>query len=281
MFASTASHTRRSRLLATFALATLSTLSLGACSQAGGTTVSADLSSTPPQITGDTVGTAAPVGGATGDDVTPPPPTSEAPLAADASTNAQLLRDGVVVRATPSDTADAVVTLDDRTSFGSVTTLLVLDQRNDWISVSLPTRPNGSTGWVKSGDVKLRTNDFSIVVDRSTHTLTVTRGGVLAATSPVAIGADATPTPGGTYYVTDLVENDNPTGPYGPYALGLSAHSEVLTEFGGGDGQVAIHGNNDASKIGQSVSNGCIRIDNELVRQLADIVPLGTPVTIV
>jgi len=243
--------------------------------------VSADLSSTPPQVTGATIGTAPPVGGPTGNDVTPQLPTTEAPLAADASTNAQLLRDDVAVRSAPSESGATVVTLDDYTTFGSRTTLLVLDQRDGWINVSLPTRPNGSTGWVKATDVKLRSNDFSIVVDRGARTLTVTRGGVLAASSSVAIGADATPTPGGTYYVTDLVENDDPTGPYGPFALGLSAHSEVLTQFGGGDGQVAIHGNNDPSKIGQSVSNGCVRVDNELVRQLADIVPLGTPVTIV
>ena len=81
-------------------------------------------------------------------------------------------------------------------------------------------------------------------------------------------------------YVTDVLDTGNDGGAYGPFALGLSAHSETLSEFGGGDGQVGIHGTNDPSSIGNNVSHGCVRVPNDIVSQLAAIVPLGTPVTI-
>jgi lipoprotein-anchoring transpeptidase ErfK/SrfK len=69
-------------------------------------------------------------------------------------------------------------------------------------------------------------------------------------------------------------------GAYGPFALGLSAHSDVLTEFAGGDGQVGIHGTNDPATIGQAVSHGCVRVTNDVITRLEALVSLGTPVTI-
>jgi lipoprotein-anchoring transpeptidase ErfK/SrfK len=67
---------------------------------------------------------------------------------------------------------------------------------------------------------------------------------------------------------------------YGPYAYGLSGHSEVLTQFNGGDAELGIHGNNDESVLGKSVTHGCIRISNDSITRLAGMLPLGTPVEI-
>jgi outer membrane protein assembly factor BamB len=46
-----------------------------------------------------------------------------------------------------------------------------------------------------------------------------------------------------------------------------------------GDGY-GIHGTNNPASIGQSVSHGCIRVRNEDIAILHDMVPLGTPVFI-
>ena len=54
-------------------------------------------------------------------------------------------------------------------------------------------------------------------------------------------------------------------GFYGPYALGLSAHSPVYTSFAGGDGQVGLHGTNQPSVLGTDVSHGCIRVANDVI----------------
>jgi lipoprotein-anchoring transpeptidase ErfK/SrfK len=67
---------------------------------------------------------------------------------------------------------------------------------------------------------------------------------------------------------------------YGPYAYGLSGHSEVLDTFNGGDAELGIHGNNEASVLGKDVSHGCIRMSNDKITRLAGLLPLGTPVQI-
>ena len=46
-----------------------------------------------------------------------------------------------------------------------------------------------------------------------------------------------------------------------------------------GDGY-ALHGTNNPASIGQSVSHGCIRLRNEDIAQLYEMVPIGTPVFI-
>ena len=48
-----------------------------------------------------------------------------------------------------------------------------------------------------------------------------------------------------------------------------------------GDAEIGIHGNDDASVLGTSVSHGCIRMDNAAITMLSKQLPLGTPVDIV
>jgi lipoprotein-anchoring transpeptidase ErfK/SrfK len=67
---------------------------------------------------------------------------------------------------------------------------------------------------------------------------------------------------------------------YGPYAYPLSGYSEVLFSFGSGDGQMGIHGTNDPSSLGRSVSNGCIRMSNDAITKLARTLPVGVPVEV-
>jgi lipoprotein-anchoring transpeptidase ErfK/SrfK len=107
------------------------------------------------------------------------------------------------------------------------------------------------------------------------------RDGQVELEAPVADGTAADPTPAGSFYVTDVVDTGNAAGAYGPYALGLSGHSETLTQFAGGDGQLGLHGTNEPGSIGRSVSHGCVRVGNDVITRLARTVPLGTPVTVI
>ena len=177
-----------------------------------------------------------------------------------------------------------VSTLPALTEFGSPTTLRVVawaGEDGEWLDAMLPVRPNGSRGFVRAADVDLARVDKAIDVDLNARTLTVVdASGAVLLSTPVAIGSPDNPTPVVMAYVTDVLDTGNDGGAYGPFALGLSAHSETLSEFGGGDGQVGIHGTNDPSSIGNNVSHGCVRVPNDIVTQLAAMVPLGTPVTI-
>jgi lipoprotein-anchoring transpeptidase ErfK/SrfK len=133
---------------------------------------------------------------------------------------------------------------------------------------------------VHASDVTLTQNPYRIAVSLGAHTITVTNAHDVVYTGPVAVGAPDTPTPTGSYYLYVLLKAPDPTGPYGPYAYGLSSHSDALETFAGGDAEIGIHGNDDASALGQSVSHGCIRMDNDAITDLAGKLPLGTPVDV-
>ena len=77
-----------------------------------------------------------------------------------------------------------------------------------------------------------------------------------------------------------LLQAPDPTTAYGPYAYGLSSHSDALDTFAGSDAEIGIHGNNDASVLGQDVSHGCVRMDNDAITALSKQLPLGTPVDV-
>lgn len=159
-------------------------------------------------------------------------------------------------------------------------TFLVRAHRRGWALVELPTRPNLATGWVRRRDVRYSVTGFAVVVRLRSHRLELRRGRRIVLRAPVGVGRSLSPTPLGRYYVTDVVRPPDPHGFFGPYALGLSAHSPVLTSFEGGDGQVGLHGTNDPAGLGADVSHGCIRMANAVVSRLAHTVPLGTPVDI-
>jgi lipoprotein-anchoring transpeptidase ErfK/SrfK len=195
------------------------------------------------------------------------------------------------VYAAPGDAAPRL-TLPAATGFGSPRALLVDTTAADttdaadrtgagWVPVLLPTRPNGGTGWVRRDQVELRTVDEAVTIDLAARTLTLSAGDEVVLTTPVAVGTDRNPTPTGAFYVVDKLDTGNAGGAYGPFAFGLSAHSDTLSEFGGGDGQVGIHGTDDPSSIGRAASHGCIRVPNDVAVRLAATLDLGTPVTIV
>ncbi len=179
----------------------------------------------------------------------------------------------------PGDPAPAQV-LPAKTAFGSARALLIDGEDGGWLRVLLPTRPNGSTGWIRRADVEVRRVDESIEVDLSARTLRLLVGGQVVVTTPVATGAADNPTPAGRFYVVDKLATGDPDDTYGPVAFGLSGHSLEAGEFAGGDGQIGVHGTNDPGSIGQAVSHGCIRLHNDVILRLADLVPLGTPVVI-
>ncbi len=153
------------------------------------------------------------------------------------------------------------------------------DCRASWYRVQLPVRPNGTTGWVSARDVRRFVVDTRVVVDLSDRLVTVYRDGERVLRVRAAVGKAATPTPTGHFYVNQRLLADDPTGPWGPGGVGVSAFSPVLVDWAQG-GPIAIHGTNQPYLIGDAVSNGCVRISNYHLRQLMDIAIEGTPVLI-
>ena len=161
--------------------------------------------------------------------------------------------------------------------------LLVKERAGDWLEVYLPVRPNGSTGWVRASDVRLEEHDYRVEVELASFTLRVFKADEVIFEAPVGVAKENSPTPGGLCYTTELIRPpDAPSGPYGTYAYGLSGFSETYTTFNGGPGQLGIHGTNRPELIGQQVSSGCIRLNNDDVDVLAEEIglPLGVPVVV-
>jgi lipoprotein-anchoring transpeptidase ErfK/SrfK len=168
---------------------------------------------------------------------------------------------------------------------GHVTVLGVLsavrwaDCRPRWYRVQLPRKPNGITGYVRAVSVDLIPVRTRIEVDLSERRITLFRRGTKVLETTAAIGSAATPTPTGRFYVDQRLIPSDPSGPFGPGAVGIAAYSEILTGWTQG-GPIAIHGTNKPWLIGQAVSNGCLRVRNPVLRRIFAAALPGTPVTI-
>jgi lipoprotein-anchoring transpeptidase ErfK/SrfK len=148
-----------------------------------------------------------------------------------------------------------------------------------WFHVQVPLRPNGATAYVRARDVDVGRVTTRIVVDVSARSLTLYRAARPILRAVVAVGAPATPTPLGHFYVNQRLVPTDTSGPFGPAALGISAFSPVLTGWAQG-GPIAIHGTNEPWSIGHASSNGCVRVRNDVLQRIFALTWAGTPVVI-
>jgi lipoprotein-anchoring transpeptidase ErfK/SrfK len=221
----------------------------------------------------------------------PKPPTSttqpqntegiSATYAAAPLRNAITTGGDVAVYASPDANAQPTEMLSAQTEYTLPRSFLVFDQYQDWLHVYLPVRPNDATGWIKASDVTIsQPLEYQIKVSLADKKLWLLENGAVQFEEPAAIGTDENPTPTGVFYYTDPLDlATQPGTAYGVFAIGLSGHSNTLSEFAGGDGQIAVHGTNDPGTIGTPVSHGCVRVNNDVITKLAAL-PLGTPVVI-
>jgi len=157
------------------------------------------------------------------------------------------------------------------------TWLPVIDQKEGWTQVLLPSRPNGSIGWLRTAQLVERRTPYVIRVHVGSRRMELVRDGATVGEWSVAVGAPATPTPTGrTFLLGSIV--DEAQG-FSPVILPLGTHSDTLDTYGGGPGTVAIHGWTDPSVFGKAISHGCVRVPADALEQLRDV-PLGTLVII-
>jgi L,D-transpeptidase catalytic domain len=149
-----------------------------------------------------------------------------------------------------------------------------------WLHVLLPGRPNGHTGWIAERGTTYAVTGWHIVVDTSARRVTVYSNGRAVRAFTAIVGKPSTPTPLGTFFVEETIAL-RPGDVGAPFALALSARSNVLQEFEGGPGQIALHGLlNVGGVLGTAVSHGCVRLDSASMRWLVGRIGPGVPVTI-
>lgn len=158
---------------------------------------------------------------------------------------------------------------------------LVRRQVPGWLQVQVPSRPNGATAWIRATDVRLDLVPNHILIELGAKRLTVLHGDEVVFTTSVAPGKASSPTPTGSFYVDVLAQPRNPNGPYGKYQVSFTGFSNVYDSFGGGNGQVAMHGTNRPELIGTPASHGCVRLTNDDITTVLGLAPHGTPVDVV
>jgi lipoprotein-anchoring transpeptidase ErfK/SrfK len=151
---------------------------------------------------------------------------------------------------------------------------------NLWLHVRLPGRPSGHTGWILADQTIRSSTEWRVVVRVSARSVTVYRDGHVVKSFPAVVAKPSTPTPYGQFFVEEA-EAIAPQAVGGPYALAISARSDIFQEFEGGPGQIAIHGTNGLSDpLGSAASHGCIRLSPRAMTWMSSRIGAGVPVTV-
>ncbi len=127
-----------------------------------------------------------------------------------------------------------------------------------------------------------------VKIDVPSRTLQVLNGNYLLHEYPVGVGTNAKlMTPTGRYRVSEMVLDPIWEHPYkapGASRIANGKNNPLGTRWIGfhddGGGSYGMHGTNSPSSIGKFVSHGCVRMHNEDVEQLFELVRQGTPVVV-
>lgn len=192
-----------------------------------------------------------------------------------------------IARAAPHAHADPLETITARRPLTHVRTVLPVRGHStssrgaSWLRVALPGRPNGRVGWVPAAATRPTSTPWRISVRLGGRVVTVFRAGNVVRRFRAIVGAPSTPTPRGRFFIEEALSLA-PGAPGAPFALATSARSTVLQEFGGGPGQIALHGTgNLPGALGAALSHGCIRLSTGAITWLARHIGPGVPLTIV
>ncbi|WP_456275108.1 L,D-transpeptidase family protein [Bacillus sp. AK128] len=124
--------------------------------------------------------------------------------------------------------------------------------------------------------------DWMIRISLKNNQLTIYKDSEIYKTVTVATGKESL-TPKGTYRIITKISNPgytpkgipggDPRNPLGTRWLGLDVNGTSGRTYG-------IHGTSDPTSIGKYVTNGCIRLENSVIEELFEILPLETKVII-
>ncbi|CAG9609278.1 L,D-transpeptidase [Pseudoneobacillus rhizosphaerae] len=126
--------------------------------------------------------------------------------------------------------------------------------------------------------------DPFVIVNKTTNEMAFVNENRIQTVVNVATGKTEELTPEGIFTITVKAPNPyyrkkdipggSPENPLGTRWIGFDAEET--------DGRIyGLHGTNQPESIGKNVSNGCIRLQNEAIESLYDLIPLGTKIVVV
>ena len=139
-----------------------------------------------------------------------------------------------------------------------------------------------------------------LVLDRRRRRLRLLEGGRELRSFPVAVGMPGWETPVGRFQVIEMaadpvwkhpakgtIHPPGPSNPLGSRWIGFHRDCRDRSGFNGQEHLVVkgcvtagIHGTTDRASVGRAASHGCVRLFDEDVKALFELVRLGTPVTV-
>jgi lipoprotein-anchoring transpeptidase ErfK/SrfK len=191
-----------------------------------------------------------------------------------------LLTRPTVLRGTPA--GRPLARLATRTEFDSPRVLAAVGESRDgsWLRVVSSELPNGERGWIPASAADIVPSEWRVQADLSARRVTVLRHGRPVRSFTVDVGRPGTPTPTGSFAVTDKIRFKGGHAAYGCCALALSGHQPHIEPGWTGGDRLAIHGRNGQTVFGGAASFGCLRASERDVRFLIARVKLGTIVKI-
>lgn len=121
--------------------------------------------------------------------------------------------------------------------------------------------------------VNKKTNEIAFINDSKVQTVIAAATGKTEELTPEGLFT-VTIKAKDPYYRKKDIKGGDPENPLGTRWIGFDAAET--------DGRIyGIHGTNNPLSIGKYVSQGCIRLQNEAVESLFEMIPLGTKILIV
>ena len=119
-----------------------------------------------------------------------------------------------------------------------------------------------------------------LIVSIPERKIVLIEDGQVLKTYPIAVGKKSTPSPNGSFRIASRVVK--PTWYQPGKAVGPGPANPLGTRWMGlGFKGYGIHGTNMPNSIGHAASHGCIRMRNQDVEELFELVQVGDPVDLV
>ena len=119
-----------------------------------------------------------------------------------------------------------------------------------------------------------------LIVNIAARKIVLVEDGKVVKTYPVAVGKHSTPSPSGSFHIASHVAN--PTYSHDGKVVKPGPSNPVGTRWMGlGFKGYGIHGTNHPESIGHAASHGCIRMRNQDVEELFELVRVGDEVELI
>ncbi|XJZ29104.1 L,D-transpeptidase [Bacillota bacterium Lsc_1132] len=121
--------------------------------------------------------------------------------------------------------------------------------------------------------VNKQTNQLALIDDNRVQTVVSVGSGKTRELTPEGLFT-ITVKAKDPYYRKKNIPGGDPANPLGVRWIGFDANGTDGRTYG-------IHGTNEPASIGKYVSQGCVRAQNEVIKSLYPLIPLGTKILVI